>query len=92
MDDPMTQYFASPSLGPQAASVVQIESNKLVAVMIVLAVIAISLASISLGLSIGAKETAARSEREARLQRLETDELKVALSVQGIKTHEGFSP
>ena len=32
------------------------------------------------------------TEREVRLQRLEVDELKVALQVQGIKTHEGSSP
>lgn len=32
------------------------------------------------------------AERESRLQRLEVDEMKVALQVQGIKTHEGSKP
>jgi hypothetical protein len=92
MDDPLSQFYASPRVSGHAASVVQIESHKLVGTLIVLSVLAISLASVALGLSVGAKETAARSERESRLQRLETDELKVALQVQGIKTHEGSSP
>lgn len=32
------------------------------------------------------------AERESRLQRLEVDEMKVALQVQGIKIHEGSTP
>lgn len=32
------------------------------------------------------------AERESRLQRLEVDEMKVALQVQGIKVHEGSTP
>lgn len=32
------------------------------------------------------------AERESRLQRLEVDEMKIALQVQGIKVHEGSTP
>lgn len=93
MDDPVAQFFASPRLDNQSASVVQIESHKLVGTLVVLAVLAIALASVGLGLSIGAKETAARAERESRLQRLETDELKAAVVRSGIKVHlESDSP
>lgn len=93
MDDPIAQFFASPRTDNQSASVVQIESHKLVGTLIVLSVLAIALASIGLGLSIGAKETATRAERESRLQRLETDELKAAVVRAGIKIHlESDSP
>jgi hypothetical protein len=50
------------------------------------------IAGVSLGLSIGSRDTANKAERETRLQRLEVDELKVALQVQGIKIHEGSTP
>ena len=54
------------------------------------------IAGISLGLSIGARDDAIEAkriaERETRLQRLEVDELKVALQTQGIKVHEGVNP
>jgi hypothetical protein len=50
------------------------------------------LAGVSLGISIGCLRIAAIAERESRLQRLEVDELKVALQVQGIKIHEGSTP
>lgn len=78
--------------GTQAASVIQVESNKLVGVFVVVALLAIGVAFLALGLSIGARDTAKQSERESRLQRLEVDEMKVALQIQGIKTHEGSSP
>jgi hypothetical protein len=93
MDDPLSQYYASPRVSGYAASVVQIESHKLVGTLLVLSVLSISLASVALGLSVGAKETAARAERETRLQRLETDELKSAVVRAGIKLHlESDSP
>lgn len=88
MDDPLSQFYASPQLGPQAASVVQIDSNKLVAPLVFVATLAISLAAVSLGMAIGARDTASRAERESRLQRLETDELRAALSRAGIRTHD----
>lgn len=44
------------------------------------------------GLSTYAAVKASIAERESRLQRLEVDEMKVALQVQGIKVHEGSTP
>lgn len=88
MDDPVAQFYASPRLDNQSASVVQIESHKLVGTLIVLAVLAIALASVGLGLSIGAKETAARAERESRLQRLEIDEMNIRLELAKIPKHQ----
>jgi len=65
-------------------------------IIAIVAVVACSMSGIALGLSIGARDTANQAkylaERETRLQRLEVDELKVALKVQGISTHEGSSP
>ena len=54
------------------------------------------ISGIALGLAIGARDDALEAkriaERETRLQRLEVDELKVALKMQGIETHEGSKP
>ena len=61
-------------------------------VIAIVATVACSMAGVSLGLSIASRDTANRAERETRLQRLEVDELKVALQVQGIKIHEGSTP
>ena len=61
-------------------------------VIAIVATVACSMAGVALGLSIGSRDTANRAERETRLQRLEVDELKVALQVQGIKIHEGSTP
>lgn len=44
------------------------------------------------GVSVYAATKASIAERESRLQRLEVDEMKVALQVQGIKVHEGSTP
>lgn len=44
------------------------------------------------GVAVYAATKASIAEREARLQRLEVDEMKVALQTQGIKIHEGSSP
>jgi hypothetical protein len=46
----------------------------------------------SAGISTYAAVKASIAERESRLQRLEVDEMKVALQVQGIKVHEGSTP
>lgn len=85
-------YSIGGDTGSQAASVIQIESNKLVGVFVVLALLAVGGAALAIGLSIGARDTAKQSERESRLQRLEIDEMKVALQTQGIKIHEGSTP
>jgi hypothetical protein len=66
--------------------------NKTLPWVVLVAIVACSLGGAALGLSIGTRDTANRAERESRLQRLEIDEMKVALQVQGIKTHEGSSP
>lgn len=87
MDLRAPAIHAAPNVGTQAASVVQIESNKLVGLLVVVGLIAVLLASVALGLSIGARDLASKAERETRLQRLETDELRAALSRAGISTH-----
>jgi hypothetical protein len=70
--------------------------NKPMPWVVLVAIVACSMAGVALGLSIGAKDTANESkriaERETRLQRLELDEMKVALQTQGIKVHEGSTP
>lgn len=66
--------------------------NKTMPWVVLVAIVSCSLAGAGLGLSVGARDTANRAERESRLQRLEVDELKVALQVQGIKIHEGVKP
>lgn len=72
----------------QSASVIQIESGKLVHAALIIAFIGLTLAGIGVGLSIGARDTAQRAERESRLQRLEVDELRAAIARAGISTHE----
>lgn len=66
--------------------------NKTLPWVVLVAIVSCSLGGVGLGLGIGARDTANRAERESRLQRLEVDEMKVALQVQGIKTHEGSTP
>lgn len=85
-------YSIGGDTGPQAASVIQIESNKLVGLFVVVALLAIGVAAYALGLAVGARDDANEAKKEARLQRLEVDEMKVALQVQGIKVHEGVTP
>lgn len=79
-------------VGYQSASVIQVESSKLVGLFVVVALLAIAGASLAVGLAIGARDDSHRAERETRLQRLELDEMKVALQTQGIKIHEGSTP
>jgi hypothetical protein len=70
----------------------QVEINKALPWVVLVAIVSCSLAGVGLGLGIGARDTANRAERESRLQRLEIDEMKVALQTQGIKIHEGSTP
>ncbi len=88
MNLPREASWLSPHVDRQSASVIQIESGKLVHAALIIAFVGIALAGIGLGLSISARDTATRAERESRLQRLETDELRAALSRAGIKTHD----
>jgi hypothetical protein len=80
----------SPYVDRQSASINQtyVESSKLVHAALVVAFIGLTLAGIGFGLSIGARDTAQRAERESRLQRLEVDEMRAALSRAGISTHD----
>ena len=72
-------------------------------VIAIVAVVACTLSGMAIGLAAGTRDLATRTEsravesaklaeREMRLLRLEVDELKVALQVQGIKVHEGVKP
>lgn len=64
--------------------------------VVLVAIVSCSMAGAALGISIGARDDALEAkriaDRESRLQRLEIDELKVALQTQGIKVHEGSTP
>jgi hypothetical protein len=66
--------------------------NKTLPWVVLVAIVSCSLGGVGLGLGIGARDVANKAERESRLQRLEVDEMKVALQVQGIKIHEGSTP
>lgn len=96
-------------VGGQGASVIQVESNKAVPIVLVIMAVAITFAALAFGFAINAKDQALNTEarmradiariealilreqqridRETRLQRLETDEMKAALLNAGIKTH-----
>lgn len=92
MDFREPMKLVSAEVGTQGASVIQVESNKLLGLFVFVALLAIAGAALAIGLAIGARDEAHRAERESRLQRLEVDELKVALQTQGIKIHEGSTP
>ena|SRR5687768_2574970 len=85
---PRDSSWLSPHVDRQSASVIQIESGKLVHAALFIAFAALTLGGIGLGLSISARDTAARAERESRLQRLEVDELRAALARAGIRVHD----
>lgn len=80
MDDPIAQFFASPRTDNQSASVVQIESSKLMPLLTILAL----LTGISIGLSILAASESRKAEREARVLQERWNDLKVELTRRGI--------
>lgn len=80
MDDPLAQYFASPRTDNQSASVVQIESGKLVPLVIILAL----LSGFGIGMSILSMHESAKAEREARVMQERWNDLKVELVRRGI--------
>jgi hypothetical protein len=80
VDEDDMRLYASPRLDNQSASVVQIESSRLVPLIIVLAVIA----GFSIGLSILTMHEAAKAEREARVMQERWNDLKVELARRGI--------
>lgn len=63
MDDPYQWQFASPRTDNQSASVVQIDSGKLVPLVVFLAIIA----GIAIGMAIYAISASSRADREARM-------------------------
>lgn len=71
---------------PSASVHVVHAMNPVVQAILVLGVIA------AIGISTYGAVKGGIAERESRLQRLEVDEMKVALQVQGIKVHEGSTP
>jgi len=107
--DPTWGPGVGANVSGQGAQVIQIESNKAVPIAMVVLSIAVTLAALAFGLSLGARDAALNSEarmraeiarmdslilreqnridRETRLQRLETDELKSAFLNAGFKTH-----
>ncbi len=84
------------SASPLAAQHTQIDAsnrkNDALPWVVLVAIVSCSLGGVGLGLGIGARDVANKAERESRLQRLEIDEMKVALQTQGIKIHEGSTP
>jgi hypothetical protein len=80
MDDPMAQFFASPRTDNQSASVVQIESGRLVPLIIVLSL----LAGFGIGMSVLSMRESAKAEREARVMQERWNDLKVELARRGI--------
>lgn len=80
MEDPLAQFFASPRTDHQSASVVQIESGKLVPAVIILAL----LAGVGIGMSVMSMRESAKAEREARVMQERWNDLKVELVRRGI--------
>lgn len=80
MDDPIAQFIASPRLDNQSASVVQIESNRLVPLVIILALFA----GVGIGMSVASMRESAKAEREARVMQERWNDLKVELVRRGI--------
>lgn len=63
VEDEVARFYASPEVREQSASVVQIESSKLVPLVIVLAI----LCGMSIGLTLFSFSEARNAEREARM-------------------------
>lgn len=80
MDDPIAQYFASPVVGSQGASVVQVESAKLVPLLLVLSI----LSGVSIAFAAFNLQQAQKSEREARMLEYYVMELDGKLMNKGI--------
>lgn len=80
MDDPLAQFWASPRIDNQSASVVQIESGRLVPLVIVLAL----MSGLGIGMSVYSLMAANKAEREARVLQERWNDLKVELVRRGI--------
>lgn len=80
MEDPVAKYVASPRTDNQSASVVQIDSGKLVPLVIVLAL----LSGFAIGMSVLSIRESSKAEREARVMQERWNDLKVELVRRGI--------
>jgi len=80
MDDPIAQFFASPRTDNHSASVVQIESGKLVPLIIVLAIFC----GLSIAVSVFTLWHAQIAERENRLLEYYVMELDGKLMSKGV--------
>lgn len=80
MDDPQAVYFASPNVGQQGASVIQIESAKLAPLILLLSV----LCGLSMAAAAFAMSQAQTSERETRLLEYYVMELDGKLMSKGV--------
>lgn len=85
MDDTVSQYrdrFASPSVGPQGASVIQIESSKLAPLIILLSIIS----GVSIAFAVFNMQQSHQSERETRMLEYYVMELDGKLMNKGLIT------
>lgn len=88
MDDPVAQFYASPRLDNQSASVVQIESHKLVPLIIFLAI----MCGVAIGLTAFSFNSSGNSERETRMLEYYVMELDGKLMAAGvIESKESYS-
>lgn len=88
MDDPLSQFYASPRVSGQSASVVQIESSKLVPLIIILAI----LCGVAMGLTAFSFSAARNADREARMLEYYVLELDGKLMSAGvIESKESYS-
>lgn len=81
IDDPLLRQLASPKVDNQSASLIQIESSKLVPLIVVLAITA----GLAVGLSVMSMFTASKSERETRMMEYYLLELDAKFINAGLK-------
>jgi hypothetical protein len=93
---PQIEVTASPLSAQHTQIDASNRKNDALPWVVLVAIVACSMGGAALGLSIGSRDIANEAkriaDRETRLQRLELDEVKVALQTQGIKVHEGSTP
>lgn len=88
VDDEMLSQYASPNVREQSASVVQIETSKLMPMLIVLAI----LCGAAIGLTVFAFSAARDADREARMLEYYVMELDGKLMAAGvIESHQSYS-
>jgi len=80
MDDPGSMYWASPYVGQHGASVVQVESAKLVPLLLVLSI----LCGLAIAVSLFTMWQAQKSERETRMLEYYVLELDGKMMAQGV--------